>query len=178
GIDYRDEDRAGAVALELAAGAVSDGLGRWRCVPVTQQSGGLLGGGILGDVHAVDGGGACVPGAQERVAAAAGVASLQWPDAGTRDDLCAGVCPLEDARSSGQARGPGDGDPQARSPAGPGIAAASSDDARGNLAGVGQDRQRRRREGGDRGYEAGPPPSGAPDRRAETNPGGTGAGAT
>ena len=91
-------------------GEIPHSLEGRRCLPVAEQPRGLDGRGVLGDLHSVDRGGAGLPGAQERAAAAAGLASLQRSDPGARDGLRAGLCSLEDAGSSGQAGWPGDGD--------------------------------------------------------------------
>jgi hypothetical protein len=109
---------------------------------------------------------------QERVTAASGLASLQRSDTGSRDDLRAGLRPLEDAGPSGQACGPGDTDPQTRSTPSQGLSEASTDDARGHPPGTGRDRHRRHRVGDDRRPETVPSPSRSPDGRTETNPGG------
>ncbi len=89
-------------------------LAREQRLSAAEQSKRLVGHGVLGDIHPVDGGGAGLPGAQERIAAASGLASLQRPDAGSCDDLRAGLRPLEDIGPLGQACGPEDSDSQTR----------------------------------------------------------------
>ena len=94
------------------------------------------------------------------------------------DGLRAGVCPLEDAGPSGQAGGPGDGDPQARSRSEPRpspkprpmtpevILRELGQIAIGDIVLETTD-----------GQTTGPSPGRSSDGRAETDPGGPGAGA-
>ncbi len=60
-----------------------------------------------------------LPGAEKRIAVASHLASLQRPHRGPRVHLRAGLCPVENAGSPGQASGADDRDSQARSAPGP-----------------------------------------------------------
>src|SRR3974390_3251219 len=118
--------------MVVERGEIQGGPGsRWGLLAPEQPTR-LVGPGILGDLHAVDGCGARVPGTQERVAAATGVAPLQRTETGARAGLCAGLCAVEDPGSLVQAGRTGDGDSQARSPPTKRLTQTTANDAGGH----------------------------------------------
>jgi len=143
-----------------------------RGVSVEEQLPRLVAGGVLGDVHAVDGGGESLPDPQERTLDPPDVAPVRRPCGGPRDGLRAGVRLVEDAGPLGQAGRLGDADPQAGPGPPPSHGQTAAHEPQSDPPRVGQDPDWRHRAGRQRRAAVGAPPGGPADAGAGADPGG------
>ncbi len=163
----RDNDETAQTRMVVGSSEVQASIGRGWSLPVTKQSTRLDGSRILGDLHPTDRGRTGLSSAQERFALTADLAPLQRANPGPCDGLRIGVRPLEDTRPSGQASGPGDRDPQTRSPQASVVTQAEADDTAGHPPGTRQSQDRRHLDEHHRRPGIGPPSRGPPSTRSK-----------
>ena len=111
--DYGRHGQAGGAELDVEGGEVQSGSRPRRGLLAAEQPIRVVSPGVVGNIHATDGGGTCVPRAEERIAVTPSVAPLQWTDKGPRDGLRVGLRVMEDAGSLIQAGGARDRDSKA-----------------------------------------------------------------